>query len=168
MEVPRLGVESELLLLACPTAMATPDLSCICALCCRLQDSRVLNPLSHSGNSHFSYVYLSSVYLQWGVCQGHWPIFLIEFFTFVVVEFWVLCIFWIIVLYQTCVFANIFSKSVAYLSLDSVFCRRENLNFFFFCTCSMQKFPGQGSNPSHSGDNAKSLTARWEGTPRNF
>ena len=73
-EVPRLGVESELQLLAYATATATQDLSHICDLCCSLwqcwilslpseardqtcilmDTSWVLNPLSHSGNSlHF-------------------------------------------------------------------------------------------------------------------
>ena len=72
MEVPRLGMESELQLLAyTTTATATPDLSCICKLChslqqcwipnplsetrdqtCILMDtSWALNPLSHNGNS---------------------------------------------------------------------------------------------------------------------
>ena len=32
LEIPRLGVKSELQLLACATATATPDLSCICDL----------------------------------------------------------------------------------------------------------------------------------------
>ena len=36
LEVPRLGVELELQLLAYPTATATPDLSHICDLCCSL------------------------------------------------------------------------------------------------------------------------------------
>ena len=71
MEVPRLGVKSELQLLAYTTATATPDPSHICDLCCSLwqcgilnppSEARdrtcilmdttwVLNPLSHSGNS---------------------------------------------------------------------------------------------------------------------
>ena len=46
MEVPRLGVESELQLLAYATAMATSDLSHICDLHCNLQQCRILNPLS--------------------------------------------------------------------------------------------------------------------------
>ena len=43
--------------------------------------------------------------------------------------------------------------------------------FVFNCTCSMQKFPGQGSNwhyrsnPSYSSDKAGSLTARPPGGP---
>ena len=44
MEVPRLGVESELQLLAYTTAMATPEPSCICDLC------RILNPLREVRN----------------------------------------------------------------------------------------------------------------------
>ena len=71
MEVPRLGVQSELQLLAYTTASATADLSCICDLHhssrqCRILNplsgardrtpvlmdtSRVLNPLSHNRNS---------------------------------------------------------------------------------------------------------------------
>ena len=46
MEVPRLGVESELQLLACTTATATQDLSHICGLSCSLQQCWILNPLS--------------------------------------------------------------------------------------------------------------------------
>ena len=75
MEVPRLGVELELQLpaQAIATATATLDLSCICNLCCGLQQSQILNPLgeardqtcilvdtswvlnllSHNGNSRF-------------------------------------------------------------------------------------------------------------------
>ena len=71
MEVPRLGVESELQLLAYATASATPDPSCVCDLHSSsgqhrihnpLSDARdqtsvlmdtnwVLNPLSYNGNS---------------------------------------------------------------------------------------------------------------------
>ena len=70
MEVPRLGIESELQLQAYTTATAMLDLSCICDLRCSLQQhwilnslseardqtlifmdtSWVLNPLSHHGN----------------------------------------------------------------------------------------------------------------------
>ena len=46
MEVPRLGVKSELQLPAYTTAIATPDLSCVCHLHHSLQQSRILNPLS--------------------------------------------------------------------------------------------------------------------------
>ena len=66
MEVPRPGVEAKLQLPACTTATATWDPSCLCNLHCSLQQHRarpgigpassqtlcrVLNPLSHNGNS---------------------------------------------------------------------------------------------------------------------
>ena len=46
MEVPRLGVKSELQLLAYTTATGTLDLKCICELCCSLWQCHILNPLS--------------------------------------------------------------------------------------------------------------------------
>ena len=46
MEVPRLGVESELQLLAYTTATETPELSCICDLHHSSRQHRILNPLS--------------------------------------------------------------------------------------------------------------------------
>ena len=46
MEVPRLGVEMELQLLAYTTAMATLDLSHICNLRLSLRQHHILNPLS--------------------------------------------------------------------------------------------------------------------------
>ena len=46
MEVPRLGIESELLLLAYATATAIPDPGCICNLHHRLRQCQILNPLS--------------------------------------------------------------------------------------------------------------------------
>ena len=48
MEVPRLGVESELQLLAYPTATATPDLSYICDLHHSSWQRWILNPLSET------------------------------------------------------------------------------------------------------------------------
>ena len=71
MEIPRLGIESELQLLVYTTAMAIPDLSHICDLCSSLWHrwilnslreardqplilmgtNRVLIPLNHDGNS---------------------------------------------------------------------------------------------------------------------
>ena len=48
MEVSRLGVESQLQLLAYTTATATMDLSHICDLCRSLQQHRILNPLSEA------------------------------------------------------------------------------------------------------------------------
>ena len=46
MEGPRLRVELELQLQAYATAIATPDLSCFCDLCCILHQCQILNPLS--------------------------------------------------------------------------------------------------------------------------
>ena len=48
MEVPRLGVELELQLLAYATATAMPDLSRICDLHHSLQQRWILNPLSEA------------------------------------------------------------------------------------------------------------------------
>ena len=48
MEVPRLGVKSEVQLLAYATATATPDLSCVCDLQHSSQQRRILNPLSEA------------------------------------------------------------------------------------------------------------------------
>ena len=48
MEVPRLGVESELHLLAYATARATPDPSCICDLHHSSGQCRILNPLNEA------------------------------------------------------------------------------------------------------------------------
>ena len=85
MEFPRLGVESELQLLAYPTATATQDLSCVCNLHhsswqrlilnpvseardwtrILMDTSRVCNPLSHDGNSRmflFLYFYFFPFY----------------------------------------------------------------------------------------------------------
>ena len=50
MEVPRLGVESELQLLAYATAIATWDLSQSCDLHHSSQQSWILNPLSEAGD----------------------------------------------------------------------------------------------------------------------
>ena len=48
MGVPRLGVESELQLLASITATQMPDLSHACSLCHTLQQRRILNPISEA------------------------------------------------------------------------------------------------------------------------
>ena len=50
MKVPRLGVESELHLLAYTTATATPDLSCIYNLHYSSRQCWILNPLSKARN----------------------------------------------------------------------------------------------------------------------
>ena len=85
MEVPRLGVELELqLMLAYATAMALPDLSHICKLCCILwqcctlnslskakvqtlilmDTSQVLNLLSHNRKFHCVYSFVSKKILD--------------------------------------------------------------------------------------------------------
>ena len=48
MEVPRLGVELELQLSTYATAIAMPDMSCICDLHCSSQQQWILNPLSET------------------------------------------------------------------------------------------------------------------------
>ena len=48
MEVPRLGVELELQLLAYATAMATQDLSYVCYLHHSSQQCQIINPLSEA------------------------------------------------------------------------------------------------------------------------
>ena len=48
MDVPRLAVELELLLLAYTTATATRDLSCICSLHHSSLQRQILNPLSEA------------------------------------------------------------------------------------------------------------------------
>ena len=48
MEVPRLGVKSELQLLAYTTAIATADPSCVCNLHCSSWQWRILNALSRA------------------------------------------------------------------------------------------------------------------------
>ena len=48
MEVPRLGVKSELQLLAYTTGTATQDLSCVCDLHQSSQQRQILNPLSEA------------------------------------------------------------------------------------------------------------------------
>ena len=50
MEVPRLGVKSELQLLAYAATTATPELSCICEVQCSLWQGQILNPLSEARN----------------------------------------------------------------------------------------------------------------------
>ena len=50
MDVPRLGVESELQFQAYTLATATPDLSHVCDLCCNLWQRQIPNPLSEVRN----------------------------------------------------------------------------------------------------------------------
>ena len=56
MEVPRLGVESELQLPAYTTAAATPDLSCICDLHCSSRQRRILTHWARPGSNPQTYV----------------------------------------------------------------------------------------------------------------
>ena len=49
MEIPRLGIQSELQLPAYTTVTATWDLSCVCSLHCSLWQHRILNPVSEPG-----------------------------------------------------------------------------------------------------------------------
>ena len=60
-EVPRLGVESELQLPAYTTATATPDLSHICNLHCSAWPHQILNPLSKARDQTRSLVITSWV-----------------------------------------------------------------------------------------------------------
>ena len=53
MEVPRLGVKSELQLPACATAAGTRDPSCICKLHCSSQLCQILNPVSKARNQTY-------------------------------------------------------------------------------------------------------------------
>ena len=48
MEVPRLGIESDLQLLAYTTTTAMQDPSLVCDLHCSSQQCRILNPLSEA------------------------------------------------------------------------------------------------------------------------
>ena len=52
MDIPQLGVESELQLPAYTTDTATTDLSCIWDLCRNLRQHLTFNPLSHNGNAN--------------------------------------------------------------------------------------------------------------------
>lgn len=59
----------------------------------------------------FPYVYLPSVFLLGKISDKVLAYFLIELFVFLLLSLRVLCIFWVIVLYQLS-FANIFFQSV--------------------------------------------------------
>ena len=63
MEVPRLGVESELQLLTYATARAIPDPSCNCDLRHSLQQCQILNPLSEAKDRTHIIVDISQVLL---------------------------------------------------------------------------------------------------------
>ena len=64
MEVPRLGIQSELQLPAYTTAIAVPDLSHICKLHCSSWQQWILNPLARPGiEPVFSWIYLGLLLL---------------------------------------------------------------------------------------------------------
>ena len=93
MEVPRLGVEWELQLLAYTTAIAMQDLSCVCSLHHSLQPCQILNPLSEARDQTCNLVVLSGirfhctttvtpcvVFLRYTICcqklkWKEWPLF---------------------------------------------------------------------------------------------
>ena len=61
MEVPRLAVESELLLLAYATATATLDLSCICDPHHSSRECQIHNPLSKARDQTHNLMVLSRI-----------------------------------------------------------------------------------------------------------
>ena len=65
MEVPRLGVQSELQLPAYTTARATPDPSCTCDLHHSSQQRRILNPLSEARNQTRNLLAPSHIQFHW-------------------------------------------------------------------------------------------------------
>ena len=69
MEVPRLGAELELLLLAYPTATSMPDLSCICSLHHGLWQCWILNPLSEARDRTCFLTDTSQVHYHWAAVQ---------------------------------------------------------------------------------------------------
>ena len=89
MEVPRLRVKSELLLLAYATVTATPDPSLVCDLHHSSRQWRILDPMSkardqtpnlmvpsrihyplcHNGNSHVVYFFRMSFIFAWLICR---------------------------------------------------------------------------------------------------
>ena len=69
MEVPGLGVELELQLLAHTAATATPDLSHICDLPCSSQQHQLLNPLSGARNCAHILVDTSQSITCWGTTE---------------------------------------------------------------------------------------------------
>ena len=64
-EVARLGVKSELQLLAYTTATATPDLSCVCNLHHSSQQCQIFNPLSEARGQIHSLMNRSQVRYCW-------------------------------------------------------------------------------------------------------
>ena len=73
MEVPRLRVESGLQPPAFTTATTTPDLSCVCDLCHRSRQCRILNPLSKAGDGTWDFMDIRfiSTELWWELSFSH-------------------------------------------------------------------------------------------------
>ena len=62
MEIPRLGVQSEVQLLAYATDTAIPDLSCVCDLHHSSWQHRILNPLSEARDGTRNLIALSWIH----------------------------------------------------------------------------------------------------------
>ena len=69
MEMPRLGVESELLLLPYARDTATPDLSHICNLHHSSWQRQVLNPLSGARDPTLIFMHTSQVHYHWATTE---------------------------------------------------------------------------------------------------
>lgn len=90
-----------------------------------------------------SSAFLSSVYLLWwSIYSNILPIFLFWFTCFLVIEFWVLFLFWIQISYQICSLQIFFSQSMTCLLSFNCHLRMEILNidmvkfvriFFYWC-----------------------------------
>ena len=72
MEVPRLGVELVLKLLAYATATATWDLSHVCNLCHSSRERQILNPLSKAGDQTWVLMDASHIRSHWAM-MGNSP-----------------------------------------------------------------------------------------------
>ena len=78
MEVPRLGVKSELRLPACTTATATLDLNWLCKLCCSSRQCQILNPLSKArGRIH---ILRGTIWIRYCLATMGTPWFLCDVF----------------------------------------------------------------------------------------
>ena len=86
MEVPGLGVESELQLLAYTTATATPDLSPICNLHHSSRQHWILNPLSEGRNRTCTLMDTSQLRFRWAMMGT--PTLLFKLFPLEAVRIW--------------------------------------------------------------------------------
>ena len=80
MEFPRLGVESELQLLAYATATATPDPNSSCDLHHSLQQQQILNSLCEARDQTSIFMDASQIRFPWATTGT--PSILIFYFTF--------------------------------------------------------------------------------------